>query len=541
VREEDGICQKENFVKSATLALLVLAASLSSWSLTNVPGNAVKSSKHYRESGVGNATGRAGSANMTARALLGKDGSTKVEVSTGTLDSNSTPPGSFGKVQFKPLNAAGNALFAQNFFPTTASGYYSFVSPSLHRAEQIQLQGNITGIDRNRTDVVTVVEMVKIRPDLAVENLTFPSSAFVNHPVNISANIMELNGDAAAVTTCVLTIDGNNVDQAKNVYVDAAGSVSCAFVYTFNVIGNHTIQVTAANVVPGDWDTSNNSSSGTIDITNPISAEHSFASFQDNNGGFPLTSTSISKEWYLGNLVEDVSSTSGTTSGRTQDSNTQFFSSGCTGSTNAVPWQFPVNVTYTENMDGAPVYSFTDTGISGYTTSYFGYNFPMCGSIVASENLQYGSDYASDHWNYLLSYQYYDSAANLLMSSQSIQSERYAGDVTYFSYGYECYYWNSPSGTCSNPSDYYTWNSPSQQVYGTIVPVGSTWVPSVATQDAAGATFSGSINVPLSSTQQTYSQPETCYNYGPDSDGYYYQYCSSYTNNYTITEGSASN
>jgi hypothetical protein len=540
LREEDGICQKENFVKSATLALLVLAASLSSWSQTNVPGNAVKSSKHYRESGVGNATGRSGSANMVARALLDKDGNTIVEVTTGTLDSANTPPGSFRKVQFKALSATGNALFVQNYFPPTASGYYSFVSPALHRAEQIQLQGNISGIDRNRTDVVTVVELVKARPDLAVRNLTLPSSAFVNHPVNISANIVEINGDAAAVTACVLTVDGNVVDQVRNVYVDAAGSVSCAFVYTFNATGSHTIQVAAASVVPGDWDTSNNSSSGTIDITSPMTAESAFASFQDNNGGFPLIRTSTFKAWYLGNLVGDTSTSFGN-SGRTQDSNTQFSSSGCTGSTNAVPWQFPIDVTYTENMDGAPVYSFTDTGISGYTTSYSGYNFPICRGIVASENLQYGSDYASDHWNYLLSYQYYDSAANLLMSSQSIQSERYAGDVTYFSYGYQCYYWSPPSGTCSSPSDYYTWNSPGQDVYGTIVPVGSTWVPTVSTQDAAGNTFSGSISVPLTITQVTNSQPETCTSYGPDSNGYYYQSCSSYTNNYTITEGSASN
>jgi len=338
----------------------------------------------------------------------------------------------------------------------------------------------------------------------------------------------------------VLTIDGNVVDQMKNVYVDAAGSVSCAFVYTFNATGNHTIQVTAANVVPGDWDTSNNSSSGTIDITNPITAEQGFASFQDNNGGFPYIRTSTFEEWLLGSVIENDSSTFGK-SGHTQLSNTTFSSSGCTGSTNAVPWQFPVNVTYTENMDGAPVYSFTDTGITGNTVLYPGYNFPMCSGMVASRNLQYGSDYASDHWNYLSSYQYYDSAGNLLFSEQSVQSQRYAGDVTYFSYGYQCYYLNSPSGTCDNPSDYYVWNTPSQNVYGTIVPVGSTWVPTVSTQDAAGNTFSGSISVSLSVTQVTNSQPETCTSYGPDSDGYYYQSCSSYNYNYSITEGSVSN
>ena len=96
-------------MKSATLAVLVLATSLSGWSLT-VPANAVKSSKHYRESGVGNGTGRSGSAHMTARALLDKDGQAVVEVTTGALDSTSTPPGSFRKLQFKALSSAGDPI-----------------------------------------------------------------------------------------------------------------------------------------------------------------------------------------------------------------------------------------------------------------------------------------------------------------------------------------------------------------------------------------------------------------------------------------------
>jgi len=527
-------------VKSATLALLVLATSLSSWAQIRVPANAVPSSKHYRESGVGNATGRSGSAHMTARALLSKDGGATVEVTTGTLDSTSTPPGSFRKVQVKALSAAGDPLSVQNLFPPTASGYYSFGSSSLHRAQQIQLQANVAGIDANRTDVVTVVETVKVRPDLAVDNLSFASSAFVNQAVNISANIVEMNGDTGGTTTCVLAIDGNNVDEVNNVYVDAAGSVSCAFVYTFTSVGGHTIQVSAVNVVPADWDTSNNSNSGTIDITNPNTAEQSSASFEDDNGSFPVISTNTSKEWYLGTLIVDVSNTFGNT-GRKQDSNTLFKSSGCAGSTNAVAWQFPVTVKYTESMDGTSVYSFTDAGITGSSVSFPVNNSPLCGGVEASEHIQSGSDSASDHWNFLQSYEYYDGAGNLLSSTQIFQSERFSGDVTYFSHKFQCFYWSSPSGACTGAADYYTSNSAGQQVYGTIIPVGSTWVPTVATVDAAGNTFSGSISVPLSSTQQTSSQPNTCQSQGPDANGYSTQNCSSFDYNYTITAGSESN
>jgi hypothetical protein len=539
VREEDRHLPKGELVKSATLGLLILATSLSSWSQIHLPANAVSSSKHYRESGVGNATGRSGSAHMTARALLSKDCSVTVEVTTGTLDSTSTPPGSFRKLQFKALNAAGNPILVQNLFPSTASGDYTFALPSLHRAQQIQLQANIDGIDRNRTDVVTLVETVKVRPDLAVPSLSFPPSAVPDQAVNISANLVEMNGDAGATTTCVLAVDGNPVDQMNNVYVDAAGSVSCAFVYTFNAPGSHTIEVNAMNVAPSDWDTSNNSNSGTIDISNPNTAEQSSASFEDQNGGFPVTATTTSKQWYMGTLVEDFSDTFGST-GHTQSSDTTFSSSGCAGSTNAVAWQFPVNVTYSETMDGKSVYSYTDTGITGKTVSLPGH-FSSCNGIVASRILQFGSDQADDHLNNLTSYQYYDAAGNLLMSNQTIQSERLAGDVTYFSYGYQCLYLTPASGTCTNPSDYLVFNYPRQDVSGTIIPVGSSWVPSISAVDTAGNRFAGSISVPLSSTQQTRSQPMTCQNLGPDSNGYTYQNCSSSEYNYTITTGFASN
>jgi len=519
------------------LMSLLISPSPVAWSQTNVPGYAVSSSKHYRASGVGNATGRAGSATMTARALLGKDGNTFIEVTTGTLDSSATPPGSFGKVQFKPFSSAGNALFAQNFTPLSgAAGYYSFVSPSLYRAEQVQLQGNISGID-NRTDVVTVIETVKLRPDLTVEGLAFPSSAIVSQPVNIRANIAELNGDAAATTSCLLAIDGSNVDQANNVYVDAGGSITCAFAYAFSTTGSHTIQVTAANVVPADWDTSNNSASGTITITNPL-AQHAEASFRDTNGQFP-SYTQSSQTSYLGNVIDVYSSTL-QSSGDDQNSFVQFYSAGCAGSTNAAPWQLPVNVAYSEKMDGTSVYFFTDNVTYGYSFATPNH-LSLCNSTAATYSQQYGSDSNNDHWIFLYSYQYYDNAANLIYSYQSVESTRDSGEVTYFSSGYQCYYWTQPSGNCNNPSDYYAWNSSSPTVYTPAIPVGSTWLPSLTTQDAAGNLFSGSISVPLTAVPFTNIQPKTCYNTGPDSNGYTYQTCSSFITNYIQTTGSAFN
>jgi hypothetical protein len=501
----------------------------------SIPGYAIANAKHYRESGVGNAKGRTGSAHMTARALLGEDGNTTIEVSTGVLDSAATPPGSFAKVQFKPLDPDGDAMVAQNFTTlSTATGYYSFSWPTLYRHQQAQIQGNITGID-NRTDVVTVVDTVKLRPDLAIQNFHIPTSAYVDAPVTIPANVVELNGDSPAITTCQLAVDGTVVDHASNVYVDAGGSVSCAFAYTFAATGSHTIQVTAANVAPGDWDTANNSASGTINIVENASiAEHGTASFFDQKGGFPLSNTFTMQAWQNGSSVYNYSNTTGTT-GEEQDAETTFHSGACAGSTNAVPYQFPVDITYTETMDGTSVYSAKATGITGGATST-AVNKAMCGSTAMTRIQQVGSGVADDYTFRVTSDTYYDSASIPISMSQQVESTRNAGDVTYLSSGYQCQWFSD----CSNPpTNYYMWNNPSQTVLGNLVPLGSTWGASITARDAGGNGFGGSISVSLSNDQITSGRPNTCRT-TTDASGLTVQSCSSSLTNYTVTQGSAS-
>ena len=503
----------------------------------SVPAYAIPNAKHYRESGVGNATGRGGSAHMTARALLGKDGDTTLEVTTGTLDSGAIPPGGFAKVQFKPLDPDGDAMLAQNFTQlSTPTGYYSFSWPSLYRHQQAQIQGNITGID-DRTDVVTVVDTVKLRPDLAIQKLFLPDSPIVNTPVTITANVVELNGDSSATTTCQLLIDGTLADQASNVYVDAAGGVSCAFTHTFAATGSHSIQVTAASVRPADWDTDNNSASGTINIVglNTNIAQHGTASFSDQKGGFPLSQTYSQQVWQNGSSVRNYSRTTGTT-GEEQNAGSTFYSGACAGATNAVPYQFPVNIAYAETMDGSPVYVAKATGITGWSASY-AVNQPMCGSTAASYTEQMGSGAADDYTFRVYSKTFYDNASTPLQTYQQVDSTRNAGDVTYFSSEYQCDWFSD----CNNPpTNYYMWNTSSETVLGKLVPLGNTWVPSITVTDAGGNGFGGSIAVSLFSSEYTSGQPNTCKNTGPDVWGYTYQTCTSSATSYTQTQGSAS-
>lgn len=224
--------------------------------------NAIK----YADNGAHPATGRSGSASIMSRALLGKDGSTVVEATTGTLDQGAAP-GTISKVQAK-LNHVGT-LSTANYNGLNAGGYWTQSYTGLQRSDKVQVQANVRGIDGSRNDVVTVSNDVRLRPDLAASNLTAPAKAKVNTVVDISAQVSELNHDVGARATCVLTVDGTTVDHADGIWVDAGDAVTCAFQNTFTTLGNHTIAVSATNVVPGDWDTANNTVTGTIEIVNP--------------------------------------------------------------------------------------------------------------------------------------------------------------------------------------------------------------------------------------------------------------------------------
>src|SRR5205814_10164127 len=74
----------------------------------------------YRDAGSHPATGRSGSASLAARALLGKDGITTLDMSTGTLDEPGAP-GSIAKVQTKVFTLANELAAVANEKPGTGA------------------------------------------------------------------------------------------------------------------------------------------------------------------------------------------------------------------------------------------------------------------------------------------------------------------------------------------------------------------------------------------------------------------------------------
>src|SRR5437763_8768340 len=178
-------------------------------------------STKYRDSGAKPATGRSGSAAIQARALRGQT-ETTVEVTTGQFDGGAAAAGKLDKVQVKVFNGHGDVLVTDNYRKgalSGANGSFTYDWPS--RGQKVQVQANVSGIDPNRTDVVTVSTNVALRPDLTVSSITAPGQAIAGSNVTISALVGEINGDLGARANCVLKIDGAVADQANGIWVDA--------------------------------------------------------------------------------------------------------------------------------------------------------------------------------------------------------------------------------------------------------------------------------------------------------------------------------
>ena len=92
---------------SCLMLFALFSTSFAQTANTTSKPQLVPNAKRYRESGTKPATGRAGSASLTGRALVGRDGATTVELSTGQLDTGVTPPGNIKKSQIKTLDENG--------------------------------------------------------------------------------------------------------------------------------------------------------------------------------------------------------------------------------------------------------------------------------------------------------------------------------------------------------------------------------------------------------------------------------------------------
>jgi hypothetical protein len=494
---------------TARLFLLALAFSLLVLPLKNTAraqtGQAtfskpqlISNTKKYRDTGLPSAKGRSGSATLTARALLGKDGQTNIEMTTGTLDDATPAPGQIVKAQLKPLNNKGETTHVRNYTGLTGGGRFAVTTNDLRRAQQLQVQANVNGIDPNRTDVVTVVETVKLRPDLNASHIAAPTKAIVNTNVMFSVVVRELNGDVGAKANVVLYVDGREVDRANGIWVDANGTVSAAFTHTFTSEGVKQLEARVEQVTPGDYNPADNAVARSIEIVPPTVKLSYYASVADQNWDSQYTSDY--EYSYRDGVITSLESSTNTygNKGHTQD--ISFY-----GWSNVAAPSFPLDASITELNDGVAVHSATFSGVSAdysYTSDY--------GSYTYVSNSLYRHDITSGYYFQLSSYSVSDSEQGYKNNFTQVSYSRHAGDVTYHSAGtYRSYYAYEGNVVYD---DAYSFNYNSSEKVGIFTPFGTQYGLNVSLSGADGVVLSAAPTMSLVPENNTFPD-NFCWSY----------------------------
>ncbi|HEY0144332.1 MAG TPA: hypothetical protein VGF48_25835 [Thermoanaerobaculia bacterium] len=214
----------------------------------------------YKDSSTATTRGRSGSATIEARALIGKDGATLLEVATESLDTAGA--GTIERLQVR-IPTTGDELTLQY---TPRSNRFVQSLPDLLPGAALSIQALVTGVDGTRTDVVSAGLTVKLRPDLETSMLIAPPHGVVNRPLRITALVSEKNGDTGARADCVLRSGETELRRISGLWVDAGGSVTCEFGWPFDSTGVKPLRVEAETTSPAEYDPANNGTDGQTQV-----------------------------------------------------------------------------------------------------------------------------------------------------------------------------------------------------------------------------------------------------------------------------------
>lgn len=439
----------------------------------------VPNSLKYSDAGIANAQGRSGSATGTARALLNRDGSTDVEVTTGNFD-GAAPSGTLKHIQLKLGTDARN-------YNTDSSTFALHLTDRLARHSALQVQSTVYGADDHRTGVVTVDEIVKLRPDLAPGELNAPQQALLGVPVMISAVLEERNGDTGARANCVLYADGVEADRANGIWIDAGDSVVCSFEHAFATAGDKQLEVRLDSVTPADWNDANNSIAGSINIIDPATAMPEW------------TVNASDRAWTSWSKIID-------------------------------PGYYENETTDSGFSVGLHFYGYVKQSALDYETVSVGYREVSGGTTFAdSANMTF--EYEGTTF-YGRCKQFYEQGVRVNICTPglpknfpyeegptdliSIQASRFATDITYHSAGSQL------RRDWETGEEYvYTWNNGFHQVQGLQKHYeGDSVELDVTLRDGANRVIAARPNIPLEPYEQHYDSPYVCW--GSYCNGSYY-------------------
>lgn len=445
----------------------------------------------YRDTGGKPARGRAGSAAVDALALLGRDGFTDVELRARPADPARTAVGTVARAQAKVYAGDHSLRMVRN-----VDGGQPLRLPGLPRGTRVDVQANVTGIDPHRTDVVSVSQTVRLRPDLHVVLGSLQDSVMAGGPLVVFGHVREMNGDMGAQANCVLLLDGQPVDRARGIWVDAGGFVNCFFTIPALAEGTHEITVRLDGVAPGDWDPANNAA--TRQVTAYTRAVAYWAGGSATTSSFSSRQLWHTMEYYWGSGVEQRDE-------RTEAGTRQFVN--VRGGVQR-GFAAPVTIEMRETSEGRVLQEDAFSVLNDFGSPV------VCGNRW---NTQAGTSF------HFCSY---------FGQSSEFQFFRSAGTVTYHSTGY----YRTWEGGVEGDTDYWHWDNTGTDASGTEAEIGSDYGLTVRF-----VTPNGTTEIPLVMALEPFEvdseEPDMCFEGGAEEWGWMYRYCQGSTYRATGREG----
>jgi hypothetical protein len=279
----------------------------------------------------------------------------------------------------------------------------------------------------HRVQILSANTIALDRPDLVISRVDAPAEVRVGQTANIAAVIQEIRGSRGA-TFSVLLLEGTTVlDTVSGATIDPMGTTTAMFSVRFDAPGTHALTASIVDAVPGEWDTSNNTASFSIRVTDILPVNYSLT-YQRSEGEYSsnVTLSMKSSKDAPGYSEVDVTEQGSFYQeiGRHETLNYSAFSGQFVSGT--------IDFSVTIRIDGARDVTLA---LSGWTP------FSSSGGPERASN----------------AYQVYDpdSNANVYLESQwsaakgtstILQYSRQAGDYTYHSSGYNTF-WSSVSVT----------------------------------------------------------------------------------------------
>jgi hypothetical protein len=202
---------------------------------------------------------------LALRALTGPAGA-DLTLHVRSLADGCTRPAELKKVQLKTFDADGKLADVRNLKDVSApEGSANIDLGALPRGRRIEAD---VLVENGPTFVLRGETTALLRPDLAVASVQAPPQTLTTRPIDVQAEIAELNGDVAATANVTLWQGPTPLAPAQAITVPAGGRTSVSFpgiALTSPVRLDLTVRV--SEVSPAETDAANNARDLAVDVT----------------------------------------------------------------------------------------------------------------------------------------------------------------------------------------------------------------------------------------------------------------------------------